>query len=304
MSLPYPSIPPADFGFGTAYERLAIYDRLRGWMEDWAPACGMEGFWDGFTGLPGLHLLPLAERGGRVTVACQPDQEQTLRTIYRQAGCESRLDIVPSQNPDDFPQAAFDVVMLFNPFPYVTHWRDFLGSAARLSRERLIVSVANPGSYGALFRRILKKIRPTDRTDLFDHPATDPRVLRRELEKYGHIEIEDGWDCPWWPDLFVEAGDSLASWLLSQLPGGGRLARRARGGSQTPSHLYGADLYPYASPDSAELALLRKKAARHPTFDHRPNGPLKRLFAHHRVYVVRCSLRTREFASPLSGVSG
>lgn len=287
MSLPYPPTPPADFGFGTAYERLALYERLRGWMKAWQPSSGIEGFFDGFTGLPGLHLLPLAEEGALVTVACRPGQENTLRAIYGQAGRERQITVAPSQNPDDFPTAAFDIVLLFNPFPYVADWQAFLASAARLSRGRLIISVANPRSYGALFRRALKKIQPTGEVDLFDHPATDPRTMRRELARHGRIEIEDCFDCPWWPDLFVEAGDSLASWLLGRLPGGKNLAKKMRGGSRNPSHLYGEALYPYARPDSPEVASLREKSARHPTFDQRPYGPLKQFFAHHRIFVVR-----------------
>lgn len=287
MILPYPPPPPADFGFGTAYERLAIYDRLRGWTKEWQPSTAIEGFFDGFTGLPGLHLLPLAEQDAQVTIACRPGQENTLRAIYEKAGLDRHTTITPSQDPADFPSGAFDVVLLFNPFPYVADWQAFLASAARLSRGRLIVSVANPRSYGALFRRTLKKLRPTGRIDLFDHPATDPRTMRRELERHGRIEIEDCVDCPWWPDLFVEAGDSLASWLLGQLPGGKALAGKRRGSSQSPSHLYGADLYPYASAESPELASLREKSARHPTFDRRPYGALKQFFAHHRIFVVR-----------------
>lgn len=290
MPLPYPSTPPADFGFGTAYERVAIYEMISNWISQWqyAGKTGIEGFYDGFTGLPGLHLLPLAQAGGTVTVACRDGaQAEAIRAIYDSNDLADRLETLVTQDPADLGDRRFDLALLFNPFPYVENWEHFLSTVAQLSTGRLVVSVANPNSYGALFRRGMKKLRPTGKTDLFDHPATSPKHMRKMLSAYGAVEQEDYFDCPWWPDLFVEAGDSLASWLIGQIPFVEKPAPKPPvPASASAEYRYGPDGYPYFQENSPELSALRQKITRHPTFDRSPKGPLKEFFAHHRIFVV------------------
>ena len=295
MSLPYPPPPKTDFGFGTAYERVAIYEMIDRWLAAWGDGIrtGAEGFHDGFTGLPGLHLIPLARRGGKVAVACvNPTTEAGVRAIYQSLNLDASLQTRLTQTPADFAdEGPFDVVMLFNPFPYTEDWRGYLAQAAKLSRNRLIVSVANANSYGALFRRVMKTLRPTGKVDLFDHPATNPANMRAELSQYGTIETEDFFDCPWWPDLFVEAGDSIASWLISQIPFCGKRSRpdqpKPQPESPSGAYLYGPGLYPFFTPNSPDLIALKEKIKGHPTFDHWKRGLVKEFFGHHRIFVVR-----------------
>lgn len=287
MPLPYPTIPDTDFGFGTAYERVAFYELLEKWFREWQPKSGCEGFYDGFTGLPGLHMLALARLGGAVTVAC-PDEKQAdrVQSIYRGSGLSDRLQVVTATEPSQLTGQTFDVVILFNPFPYRDDWREFLQAAASIARDRLIVSVANRDSYGALFRRVQKNLRPSGKVDLFDHPATDPKIMRAELERYGHVEIEDFFDAPWWPDLFVDAGDSIVSWVMKSVFG---LKPKPRPAAPKPEGAwsFGAGSYPYFTADDTIRTGLAAKITTHPTFDRWPKGVVKRFFGHHRIFVVQ-----------------
>ena len=287
MPLPYPSPPDTDYGFGTAYERMAFYELLEKWFRTWQPQSGCEGFYDGFTGLPGLHMLALARLGGAVTVAC-PDQNQSdrIQAIYHESGLSDRLEVVTASEPAQLPGRTFDVVLLFNPFPYRDDWREFLQDAASITKGRLIVSVANRDSYGALFRRVQKTLQPNDRIDLFDHPATDPKIMRAELARYGRIEIEDFFDAPWWPDLFVDAGDSIVSWVMKSVFG---LKPKSRPITPTApgEWSYGPGSYPYFTNRDEERTKLTAQIASHPTFDRWSKGMVKRFFGHHRIFVVQ-----------------
>ena len=82
-------------------------------------------------------------------------------------------------------------------------------------------------------------------------------------------------DCPWWPDLFVSAGQTLAS-----------ATRERFGGAAPPPSTpfdWGPDDYPFAA--TSRPASLRRALRRHPTFDVAPPA-VASLFAHHRAYRV------------------
>jgi hypothetical protein len=107
---------------------------------------------------------------------------------------------------------------------------------------------------------------------IFDHEATRQEALVAELTRQGRILASTHVDCPWWPDLFVPAGQTL----LGATVGG--LAPVA------PSFTYDADAFPFAG-DAVCPAELAAALRWHPTFDDR--GPrLGALFGHHLAYLV------------------
>ncbi|HJL16679.1 MAG TPA: class I SAM-dependent methyltransferase [Sandaracinaceae bacterium LLY-WYZ-13_1] len=269
--------PPArDVGLGTAYERWAVYRLLARWARP-VPRTALEGPLDGMAGMPGLHLLGLARRGTRVTVA-HPSEDALarVRTVYRRAGLEARLRTVRSAEP---PAGPFEAVVAFNVAPLVHDWRGWLDRLLRRATRFAVVVATHPGSYGAWLRRGLRHLEPrAERApELFEHEACRPEVMRRALARGGRGVVDERWvDCPWWPDLFVSAGETLGGATLRRLRGS------SRGGARTRWDA-GPEAFPFAPRD--DPAALRRARRRHPHFEDAPAG-LARWFAHHRAYLV------------------
>lgn len=282
-----PLPPPArrDVGLGTAYERWAVYELLGKWLADEPPATALEGPVDGMAGIPGLHLLPAAARGTRVTVIV-PDEEgaEVVRGIYRTVGLEGRLD---ARAGAAWPEETFDLVLTYNALPSVPDWKTYLSEAAARARRRLVVSVTHPASYGVFLRRAFRLAQPGEKPlELFDHPSTSPIALEPELRRYGRVTHDSFVDCPWWPDLFVETGETLLTGTLSRLPFGARFRRGpaaavAAGSGQEPFH-YGPSRFPFFG-GSGWTDELQPALRRHPNLDGSRFRSLAGLLAHHRI---------------------
>jgi len=292
QALPYGERSLKDFGFGTAYERVAVYQKVDFLLQSWPEVkTGVEGFYDGFSGIPGMHLLPLARRGGKVSVACPSSRHaEVVKEIYAVAGLSDFLETAIGNTADAFPGKKFDVVLLFAPFPYLEDWQGFARQSLSPVDRYAIVSTGNSLSYGAVFRRGIKMLDGgSDWDRFFDHPSTKGQEMERLLSEWGHIVSRDYWDCPWWPDLSDGAGDSVASWIVSRVfrmkEVAARMCEKKR---QTPatSLVYGAENFPYPK-DFCGTAELRDLMARHPGFDHQFPGFVKTFFGHHRLFIVK-----------------
>lgn len=263
-------LPERDVGLGTAYERLAV----AGWLVRRAgrPKTALEGPVDAMAGIPGLHLLPLARRGTRVTVVLPSRRAIAIvREVYARAGLVERLD---ARVDDRLPEGPHDLVFAFNALPVVPDWRAYLARAAAAG-ERLAVIVSNRDSYGALIRRGLRAARGAPTGDaLFDHESTDPATLEPELRRHGRVIARDFVDCPWWPDLFVEPGQTLVGGTLGRL-------RPVRPATPGPFD-YDAATFPWAHGCPPEL---RRALRRHPVADGRAQA-LGRALGHHRAYLI------------------
>jgi hypothetical protein len=226
---------------------------------------------DGFAGIGGLHLLSLARAGTRVTVAANDARAlDAAASAYRRAGLEDRLTLFQG---DGLPDQRFDLVLDFNGLPNVRDWQSHLAMLCRHGRE-LALFVTHPASYGALASRLLARLGPeSDAPRQFENETTRRRVLEPELRRHGRV-VDRAWvDCPWWPDLFVETGTTLAQDLRS------RFGLRRSGGA--PRFVYEAPDFPYGQGAPPEL---ERTLRRHPVFDGSALAPL---FAHHRAYRVR-----------------
>lgn len=265
-----------DVGLGTAYERWAIYRLLEEWVAA-PPATALEGPLDGMAGMPGLHLLPLARRGTKVTVVLPTSESlNRVRTIYSRAGLEDRLD---ARVGATVPRGdRFELVLGFNFAHETENWRGHLRDLASTATRRLVVFATHPGSYGAWIRRGLRRVEPGGgRPELFDHEACRTAVLRPALERHGRVIAERYVDCPWWPDLFVSAGQTLAGATMSRLRG------RSPGGEGGTRFDWGPERFPFARDGTPPT--LRRALRRHPGFERAPE-PIAGLFAHHRAYLV------------------
>ena len=256
-----------DAGLGTLYERRAVYRLLDDWTAGRPASTALEGPHDGVAGMPGLHLLPLARRGAQVTV-CHPEPralEQAAR-VYDRCGLLGRLEAVRADAPPR--DRTFDVVLSFNALPLVDDWRRYLADLMACTGGVLVLVVTNPFSYGAL----LARLRRRSRRELFDHPATRPALLLPELTRHARVLERRHVDCPWWPDLFVPAGESLLGALLGLPHHGAR-----------PS--YDAESFPSALIDPRASTEWTRRLRWHPSLEGRPAWG--RLFGHHLAYLAR-----------------
>ena len=181
----------------------------------------------------------------------------------------------------------FDLTFLFNALPYLEDWRTFLASSANLTSNKLIVSVANRYSYGVLTRMAIKRLNGNTDMELIDHPSSHPQTLKTELSQLGLVESEEFLDAPWWPDFCGKPGDSVVSWMLGQIPIAKQIAERLSAKSNPNPIVFNDNSFPYFLENDPRLASLKKKLARHPSFENVRTVPLKRFFAHHRIFVVQ-----------------
>lgn len=295
-----PLSPPArfDVGWGTAYERWAVYRLLRRWLEGWKVRSALEGPVDGMAGIPGLHLVPAAELGADVTVLVPTaEAAETVRSVYRLLGLEGRLTV---RVAGDFPSGeSFDLVLSYGAAPCVPAWETYLEAGAACARRFFVVSVSHRASYGVFLRKALRLLEAGERRgELFDHPSTDARVLEPLLRRFGPIVADAYVDCPWWPDLFVPTGETLFSGTLGRLPFGRRFLRgaRAQPAREGEPFVYGGSKFPFLGGEGHEAELV-PALGRHPVFDGSPRL-VAGLFAHHRMRVVDRSGRPSAGAGP------
>ncbi len=285
-----PVYAPQDTGLGTAFERLAVYRRVRTWAEQREIKTALEGPVDGMAGMPGLNLLPLARRGVDVTVVL-PDQDAIDRVseVYERGGLEKRLTAICDDEP---PKGAmYDLVLSYNAFALVDDWRGYIGDILSRSRKWAIVSVSHPTSYGVYISRALKALRGERSPQLYEHEAAAAQNLEPELERHGRIVEMAFVDCPWWPDLFVTAGQSLAQEVASAVPlVGARLAAKLAPASKPgPGAFdYPPEGYPFSTEDEPPDLVAAMK--RHPYFDDRSQR-VAGAFAHLRAYLLDVSRR-------------
>ena len=274
-----------DVGLGTAYERLAIYRLFDAWSAARDIRTAYEGPIDGMAGVAGLHLVGLARHGTHVTVELTDARAlEHVEGIYRHLGLHSRLTTRLAGAATAPSEGTYDLALTYNALPMLDDFEGQLARVAAVAARFLLVSVTSPFSYGVSIRKAVRKVERARKQELFDHPSTRPEVIEPILRGYGTIVEHEFLDCPWWPDLFVETGETLLSGTWSRLTG--RRPERPR--TSTPPRgagfLHGADSWPLF-PDRPGYDALERAMRRHPVFDGR-SAAVARVFAHHHAYLV------------------
>lgn len=280
----YPPLVTKDVGLGSAYERVFIYRLIARWIEKYPVQTAMEGVLDGMAGLPGIHLIPAAYAGAKVTVIC-PDETiaGAVHGVYDFLGLVPRLRIIIGS---EWPAGeTAELVMIFNALAFAPDWRSFLRETASHASRRMIISTTNAACYGAQVSRMLRAVGLRRReTELFDHPSAHRSTLEAEIAPIGTIRERSCVDAPWWPDLFVKPGNSLISGFLKDLPGKAARADAAPS-ERSLKHSYGPGNFPYFQRTPAEKTIIQG-ILRQPNADTGVFRPLAPLLAHHRMSLV------------------
>jgi len=269
----------ADLGLGTTFERIAIYGWLESVASRYAIHTVLEGPGDGVAGIPGIHGIPLAQKGCRVTVALDNPAEAALaRRAWAAQRCLALVDLICLDGPSfPFPSRRFDLVWNFNRLSFLNP-EALVAEMTRLSRRYVALVVPNRRNYGFPARR-LYHARTGLPWNYGDTAVMTPGAVRRLMEQAGLRVLEASWlDVPWWPDII----DPVA-WLRAMIPGMGRLFSRARQGG---GYRWETDDLPYF--DQAAYADVHRRMWRLGWMERAWPSLLQMPFAHHfAVLAVR-----------------
>jgi hypothetical protein len=281
-----------DRGLGSAYERYCFYQLMDEWAREFDVETMLEGPVDGMAGIAGVHGVGLARRGVRVTSAVDSEEKAVLaRAVYEAQAPASgaTVRVVSPARLDTLPAA--DLVLAYHALPLVEDWRGYVESLAKLAKKVLVVTVCNPDNWGVTIIRSVARLRGLRGMD--PPPVWHTETLAPVLWSVGRVKSHVYFDCPWWPDLQVSAGQSLADRakkLWSTRKKELEFTASGEGSRLAEKFVYGPERWPYfGGPgwvDELLPALLR-----HPCFD----GSRSRLtprFAHLHGFVVDVRPRT------------
>jgi hypothetical protein len=287
-----------DRGLGTAYERWCFYQRMEAWAVEYGIETALEGPVDGMAGVRGVHGAALARRGVRVVSAVPTERAAEIaRGVYARSAPEASVDVRVVDDETrvrDLP--ASDLVLVYHALPFVNDWRTYLRELARLARKVLVVATCNPQNWGFTAVSWVGRVRA-------------PEVWRTEtlapaLWALGRVREHVYFDAPWWPDLPVAPGQSLAHRLKQMFAfggGGARFAPPKKDAVLAAKYVYGPDRWPYfGGPgwlDELEPALLR-----HPSFEGMRSKMVERM-AHLHAFVVDVRPRTPQARRRLAQVA-
>jgi hypothetical protein len=292
-----------DRGLGSVYERYCFYQRVDDWAREYDVHSFLEGPLDGMAGIAGVHGVGLARRGITVTSAVdRQDKVPYARGVYDRFAKEGTAVDVRVTSPDDvdsLPEA--DMVVSYHGLPQLEDWGSYLKKLASKAKKVLVVSVCNPENWGFTAVRWLGKVRGIK--DFEPPPVWHKEVLGPALWELGRVREHVYFDCPWWPDMPVAAGQSVADRAKKLLQELGAKKRLQKPGAEVPlsnNFVYGADRWPYFGGDGWNDELL-PALLRHPAFDGSTTKYLPRL-AHLHAFVVDMRPRTPQARRRLAQV--
>jgi hypothetical protein len=271
-------------------------------MENWAAEYGvesaLEGPVDGMAGVRGVHCAALARRGVRVVAAVPTERAAAIaRGVYDRASPGASVDvrvIGDEAGVRDLP--ASDLVLVYHALPFVNDWRTYLRTLAGLARKVLVVATCNPLNWGFTAVSWMGRVQAPD--------VWRSETLAPALWELGRVREHVYFDAPWWPDLPVAPGQSLANRLKQMFTlggGGARFAPPKKDAVLAAKYVYGPDRWPYfGGPgwlDELEPALLR-----HPSFEGLRSKMVERM-AHLHAFVVDVRPRTPQARRRLTQVA-
>lgn len=204
-----------DRGLGTAYERWCFYQRMHAWAREYGVESALEGPVDGVAGVRGVHCAGLAREGVRVVSAVlSAESADVAKGVYADVAPSGAFDVRVVGDEDmthDLP--ASNLVLVYHALPFVRDWRRYLDALGRRAKKVLVVATCNPDNWGFTAVRWLGGVRA---------PAVwSTGTLAPALWELGRVREHVYFDAPWWPDLPVAPGQSLAHRLKQLVVGSG-----------------------------------------------------------------------------------
>jgi hypothetical protein len=283
---------PEDRGLGTAYERYCFYQLLDSWAKQFEVETFLEGPVDGMAGVAGVHGVGLAQRGVKV-VSAVPTHEHAdvARGIYAACNAPAEITVLSGEDPESIASLPkSDMVVCYHALSFVDDWRSYLKTVASLAKKVLVVTVCNPDNWGVAMIRTLARLRGVKGMEAPESWQKD--ILAPELWQLGRVREHTYFDCPWWPDLQVSAGQSLTDRLKKMsFAKGFKFTDTPEESQLAASFVYGTERWPYfGGPgwvDELLPALLK-----HPCFEGAKAKVVRKRSAHLHAFVVDMRPRT------------
>ena len=218
-----------DEGLGSSYERIILNNILLRLAQKYEVKSVLESPSFGFTGLSGINLVALAQKG--VEVHLEDHDEQRIQMIQELwASLDQSMDI--RHNPDyrvlDYPDKSFDLSFSFSALWFCQDLRSYLSELVRVSKKCILISVPNRSGLG--YKSQLQDYSP-QRYPYLQISHIDSASFIYLLDKLGWSLIESRlFDCPLWPDIGMSKEDFLQKKLGIKLRvkerGGGAVVQR------------------------------------------------------------------------------
>jgi hypothetical protein len=230
-------------------------------------------------GVRGVHCAGLARAGIRVVAAVTSEASAAIaRRVYGRTAPRASVDVrVVSDEARVRDLPSSDMVLLYHGLPFVDGWQEYLANLAKLARKVFVVATCNPHNWGFAAVSLIGRVRAPD--------VWKTETLAPALWELGRVREHVYFDAPWWPDLPVAPGQSLAN-RLKQLfvgSGGARFAPPERDAVLSAKYVYG--------PGPGWLDDLEPALLRHPAFEG-SRRTLVRRAAHLHAFVVDMRPRT------------
>jgi hypothetical protein len=163
----------------------------------------------GFTGISGINLVALAQKGCQVLLEDHdPQRAGLIRKTWQQLDLPLQIRLNPGYSRLDYADKSVDFGFNFSALWFVQNLPEFIAEFCRVILKNILIGVPNRDGIG--FKGQLKGYSPEKYPDL--HPEhIDPKSIVWLMQKQGWNLVKQGYiDCPPWPDIGMSKEDFIA----------------------------------------------------------------------------------------------
>lgn len=201
--------PIAHEGMGSSYERIILNRLLMLLYEAGEYESALEAPCFGFTGISGINLVALAQRGCKVMLEDHdPLRAALIRKSWQQLDLPLQIRLNPGYTKLDYADKSVDFGFNFSALWFVQNLPEFIAEFCRVINKAILISV--PNRHGIGFKGQLKGYSPELYPDL--HPGhIAPKTIVWLMQREGWNLVKEGYiDCPPWPDIGMSKEDFIA----------------------------------------------------------------------------------------------
>ncbi|HHV36753.1 MAG TPA: class I SAM-dependent methyltransferase [Candidatus Cloacimonetes bacterium] len=263
--------PDPDEGMGSSYERIILNRLLLRLYDQQEYESALEAPCFGFTGISGINLVALAQKGCMIYLE---DHDAERIELIKESWSKLSDNMEIMQNTSgyselNFPDNSVDLVFNFSAMWFVQNLLAFISEACRISKKDILICLPNREGLG--FKDQLKGYSKERYPQLY--PAhINPESLIYLMKKKGWELIESDYiDCPPWPDIGMNKEDFIHEKFGIKLPE-----------SEKPKEKLSILPYYQGEDPDFEMRMMRLFP-----FERTMPQWFKRIWAHHRYFLFR-----------------
>lgn len=200
--------PIANEGLGSSYERIVLNNLLLKLYKINRYKTVIESPCFGFTGISGINLVALAQKGCKVILEDHDlDRIELVGETWGQLSLPVELHFNLDYCKLDYPDKSIDFGFNFSALWFVSDLPIFLSELCRVVRKQILICVPNRDGIGfkGQLRGYSKELYPNL------HPENiDPHSIIWLMRKLGWSLVEENYiDCPPWPDIGMNKEEYL-----------------------------------------------------------------------------------------------